>query len=640
MAVYNQIYSTSSNVLVTGSEGRDSIAVYGNHSTVQALGSSDIISVNGGRHDEGIWIGDEDNLVYAGDGNDSIKVESRGASIYGDAGNDTVNIRSDHVYADGGAGNDLLKIDAYSAYDDVTDVTVTGGDGKDTVEIRPDDSWGYSSEFNNLKVVVADFSSEDVLRLDGSDYYYGNKVLTQKVVNGSVVISDSSSIQSYTDDGDVVESNIFPSFSITLQGVSDIIEIADAKYYRYSYDTPKEYKTFGELFGVSAIDTTPAETVKPATDTVKSGVSTTTTVTTSETETTTESTETTTASTETSTTSITDITTESEDTVTSSATGTISESTTTTTTTATTETSTTTKTKTESKITAVDTTTNVVETTTNIVDTTTTSTPTTSTPTTTAASGGDTIINNYYGDYYDMSGNNGTIINQSSVTGAVTNNTSVDNSTTIIKYGDTYTYSGGDKVIDNYKQGEIVELASDYAGIDLKENSFFVKSSTGQLEIQNSRDKFVGYSANSEVVAYSYVAGSGGTVDGRGKSQAEILIGADNSNNQIYAGGSGSSLWGGVGGNDTLTGSSGYTEFFYAVGGGSDVVQSSNSTDLINLASVSLSQITEVSVEIGQVNINFVDGGNLKVNGESNVRYQVAEGTYSVNQYTKQWSAR
>ena len=167
-----------------------------------------------------------------------------------------------------------------------------------------------------------------------------------------------------------------------------------------------------------------------------------------------------------------------------------------------------------------------------------------------------------------------------------------------------------------------------------------MKSSSGQLEIQNARSKFVGYSANSEVVAYSYVASNSGTIDGRGYSQAEIMIGADNADNQIYAGGSGSSLWGGTGGNDTLTGANGYTEFFYAVGGGSDVVQSSNSDDLINLASVSLSQISDVNVNIGQVNINFIDGGNLKVNGDSGVRYQVAEGTFSVNQYTKQWSNR
>ena len=71
------------------------------------------------------------------------------------------------------------------------------------------------------------------------------------------------------------------------------------------------------------------------------------------------------------------------------------------------------------------------------------------------------------------------------------------------------------------------------------------------------RDKFIGYSAqNSEVIAYSYVASGGGNVDGRGKNQAEILIGADHQNNQIFAGNGGSSLWGANGGADTTNFSS------------------------------------------------------------------------------------
>ena len=64
MAEYNLINSTAANALVEGTEGNDSINVYGNHSTVQANGGADIISVNGGRHDNGIWLdGDETNVM-------------------------------------------------------------------------------------------------------------------------------------------------------------------------------------------------------------------------------------------------------------------------------------------------------------------------------------------------------------------------------------------------------------------------------------------------------------------------------------------------------------------------------------------------------------------------------------------------
>lgn len=67
-----------------------------------------------------------------------------------------------------------------------------------------------------------------------------------------------------------------------------------------------------------------------------------------------------------------------------------------------------------------------------------------------------------------------------------------------------YSYDGGYKIIENYQQGEIIRLNSDYQGIGLSGNSFFVNSSSGNLEIQNARDKFIGYSAsNSDVVAYS-----------------------------------------------------------------------------------------------------------------------------------------
>ena len=255
--------------------------------------------------------------------------------------------------------------------------------------------------------------------------------------------------------------------------------------------------------------------------------------------------------------------------------------------------------------------------TTRSVDTDTNTTPASNTNDT-ASSGGTTII-------YNIDSGGGDVV--------IGNNN-------IVKSGNTWTYNGGNKVIENYQQGEVVELASNYQGIDLNGNSFYVKSSSGSLEIQNSRDKFIGYSAGGQTAAYSYVASGSGTVDGRNYSQAEIMIGGENADNQIIAGSGGSSLWGGVGGNDTLTGGSSYNEFFYAVGGGSDIIQNANDNDLINLASINLSQIAGVDVNIGQVNINFIDGGRLQVNGGSGVGYQIAEGTFQVNQSTKQWSAK
>ncbi len=203
----------------------------------------------------------------------------------------------------------------------------------------------------------------------------------------------------------------------------------------------------------------------------------------------------------------------------------------------------------------------------------------------------------------------------------------------------TYTYNGGNKTISNYAQGQVVQLASDYQGIDVSGDSFFVNSSNGQLEIQNSRDKFIGYSgSDNNVVAYSYLGAKAGVIDGRDKSQAEIFIGGDHVDNQIYAGNGGSSLWGGNGGADTLTGGEGYDEFFFAMGSGVDVIQNAGDNDVVNLLGVSLSQISSFSYDSSSVNLQFNDGGNLRVESTSSVGYRVENQTFFFNRATNEWA--
>ena len=529
MADYNTIYSSVPSASINGTEGADKILVYGNHSTVQALGGNDIISVEGGRHDNGIWIGDEDNFVDAGEGNDSVEVYSRGVSVYGGAGNDTIKTRRSYGYANGGDGNDILYFTDQLVDNSVLNVTLTGGAGNDTFAVTP--YYGGAS----LSAVVTDFTSNDVLRVDDDE----ERTLTYSVQNGNVVIKDNK--KKYWYGGDTADMDAKPQFEITLQGVGSINEVADAKYYHYNSagKVPDQYTTLGELFGVSA--STPSETVTTPTTTTLAP------------------------------------------------------------------------------------TTSAPSTTTTLA--TTTQTSTTTTPTTTEPStGGNTIINNYYGDVYNVTGNTGTIIVGSSIEGGV---------------GNIYNYNGGDKVIDNYQQGEVVELTSDYRGFDFNENSFFINSSSGQLEIKDARDKFIGYSAyQSEVAVYSYLGGRAGAIDGRDKSQAEIMIGADNADNQIYAGSGGSSLWGGNGGSDNLIGGAGYDEFFYAMGSGNDVIQNAGSNDMINLLGISLSQITSFSYDYESVSLQFNDGGTLRVQGTSEVGYMVENTTYTFNHNTRQWSTK
>ena len=206
----------------------------------------------------------------------------------------------------------------------------------------------------------------------------------------------------------------------------------------------------------------------------------------------------------------------------------------------------------------------------------------------------------------------------------------------IQKSNNVYTYGTGNRTITSYAQNEIVRL-DDYQGLDdISGNNFYIKSKSGRLEIQNSHGKWIGYSAfNSEVIAYSYVASNSGNVDGRLKDQAKILIGAHNKNNSIVAGDGDASLWGGNGGNDTMTGGDGRNEFYYTIGNGNDVIKDAEYKDLVNLLGVSLNQITGYSSDSNSTTLQFSDGGSLRVEGSSIIDYLIDGQKYWYSRSTK-----
>ena len=211
-------------------------------------------------------------------------------------------------------------------------------------------------------------------------------------------------------------------------------------------------------------------------------------------------------------------------------------------------------------------------------------------------------------------------------------------STETVSTPTSYTYNGGDMTISDYQSTAQINIASDYTGINFDDNNFYVNSSSGSLTIENARDKVISYGdANGNLIAYSYLASGGGNIDGSGISQAEIIIGGNDSGNQILAGSGGSSLWGGNGGADTLVGGDGYDEFFFAMGSGVDVIQSASSNDVINLLGISLEQISGVEVNESAVSLSFSDGGNLRVEGNSGVGYKVGNEIYACNQSNQSW---
>ena len=79
-----------------------------------------------------------------------------------------------------------------------------------------------------------------------------------------------------------------------------------------------------------------------------------------------------------------------------------------------------------------------------------------------------------------------------------------------------YTYDGGYSLIADFLTGDKVKMASDVTGLEVSDNDFVVKSSTGALTIENSRDKLIDFSDTyGNTGIYAYVAGNAGVVDGR-----------------------------------------------------------------------------------------------------------------------------
>ena len=206
--------------LIEGSTDDDTITLTGKGSTIQSYRGNDLIELG-----KNSWTGN--NLVYAGAGNDTIKINSS-ATVYGDAGADYFGVYGiqgvgGNLILDGGAGADYFYLDTsslskYLSYT-ISNTTITGGDGSDTVRINP--------AVKNISAVITDFSADDVFVNDTDDV--AGEFLTYSTTSNGVVLQDSDP----------------NTFSVTLKGVS-ISDIANAKYV---YDGGST--TFGEIFGIS-----------------------------------------------------------------------------------------------------------------------------------------------------------------------------------------------------------------------------------------------------------------------------------------------------------------------------------------------------------------------------------------------------
>ena len=114
----------------------------------------------------------------------------------------------------------------------------------------------------------------------------------------------------------------------------------------------------------------------------------------------------------------------------------------------------------------------------------------------------------------------------------------------------------------------------------------------------------------------------------------------DSAANQIYSGGNGSQLWGGVGlADDILIGGAGVDVFHCGAGEGNDIVVNADDDDLINFHNATLADITFAQETDGGMLIG-VGENVLAIVGTNNTAVAFADGTsLRYNRTTKTWNA-
>ena len=135
---------------------------------------------------------------------------------------------------------------------------------------------------------------------------------------------------------------------------------------------------------------------------------------------------------------------------------------------------------------------------------------------------------------------------------------------------DVFVYSSGNNLVKNYESGDIVKLATSYDNTDVKENNLVIKSTVGNLTIENVEEKIVDVTNTDGTLTQIYVAReSGGEVAGNALGNSpeifKIIVGAEDNKNHLIAGDGGSSLIGGKT-DDILQGGIGHDAFSYSSG--------------------------------------------------------------------------
>jgi hypothetical protein len=171
-------------------------------------------------------------------------------------------------------------------------------------------------------------------------------------------------------------------------------------------------------------------------------------------------------------------------------------------------------------------------------------------------------------------------------------------------------------------------------GVSTSANTFTYDSSVNYYQGGSKSDTLTASGDTANI----WLDGSTGTlyssienVDASGVTGSVTLVGGTASE-QLTAGSGEATLWGGLGGNDTLTGSNAATNtFFFGKNNGSDVITATNEGDRVMLYDVAFSDVKSTTkTSDGSFVVTLNDGSKLTIqNYSDNISYTLTDGTYT-----------
>ena len=184
---------------------------------------------------------------------------------------------------------------------------------------------------------------------------------------------------------------------------------------------------------------------------------------------------------------------------------------------------------------------------------------------------------------------------------------------------DYFSYESGNDTITNYETWEGITFSGTYQNWTTDGNDLVINSAEGSLRITDAKDKLVELKApDGKILAHICMPGGTENFDGSTYNEFVVAVGADNESNQLMAGNSDSSLWGGGGKNsDTLYGGAGADTFIYNYGNGSDAIFNADYQDTVMLNDITFEQIIGAKLIPNRATFMFNDYGSLNISGEA-----------------------